>query len=158
MRNFSDLKLRRFGRPVPTACSQPDIDRFEARYDVRLPRAYAQLLLYSNGGYPAANVFPLPPGSEDSEFAINDFYYLLPDVRTDPQGGSGSNLWFRMEVAAGYLPPKSVPIAADAFGNEVFLDVSEDPAPVFVRLHDPDEGSRVADSFEAFLDLLRPES
>ena len=156
MRDFRELKLSRFGRPIPAVCGQADIERFEERYGVRLPRAYAQLLLHANGGYPKVNRFPPPPGSEDTEFAINEFYYLWPEQRPDPWSG-GSNLWLKMEVAARYLPPKSVPFAADGFGNEVFLDVARDPAPVMVLLHDPAEGGRVADSFEAFLDLLRAE-
>ena len=153
MRDFNELKLSRFRRAVPPSCPRADVVRFEEKFGVKLPPAYAALLYFSNGGYPATNTFRLPGCSE--ALAINEFYYLAPEYRSDPSGrGPGSNLWFQMEVSS--LPAQCVPIASDAFGNQVYLDLSKDPAPVMALIHDPDETVRVADSFEKFLDLLCP--
>jgi hypothetical protein len=156
MRNLEELKLRcPYPRPVPRACSASDVAWFEGRYGVKLPAAYAALLMFCNGGHTRLDRF-LPAGSRDGEvFAIDHFYYLMQDP-PDPRGGTGGSLWRQTEVSRPYLGPRAVPVAEDGFGNQVYLDFSSDPPPVRLSVHDAAEDLLVAADFEKFLDLLRP--
>lgn len=149
MRDLSELNINEGGRPVSRRPpSDEEIWEFAAAHDVELPDAYVELLKFANGGHPELDTF-VPVGSDENDkWAVNRFYCL--DAQADVDG-----LWQAAKEWAPVLGERRIPIAGDGGGNQIFLDFASNPPSVKLCIHDAQFKVRpIAESFEAFLDLL----
>jgi hypothetical protein len=146
MRELSELNINEGGRPVSrTAPTEALFAEFESKTGMRLPVELRGLLQFANGGHPELDSV----GGSEGQFAVNAFYHLTPD-----DFGPGS-LWYAVAHWTPTLGERSLPFAADAGGNQFFLDLSSTPTAVKLCVHD--EAMRIvciAPSFEAFIDSL----
>lgn len=117
----------------------------------KLPPAYIDFLLFSNGGYPKLHTLPFTFEGEESSWRINEFL----SISSSPESMVDVRLHYRYRWPL--IPETMLPIAADAFGNLICLDLSpEGYGSVTLYVHDPPDPPvlRVADSFEQFIDSL----
>jgi hypothetical protein len=80
---------------------------------------------------------------------VDAFYHLTADDR------GPESLWYAVEHWKQTLGQAALPFAADAGGNQFFLDLSSKPATVRLCLHD--EAMHIVDiatSFEEFINSL----
>lgn len=96
------------GPTSPTAIAQ-----FEARWGVLLPVEYKEFLLKSNGGMPTADVFDIP-GFHGQGSSLNSFYGIH-------DGPEHHQLDHAYQVHRERIPADLIPIAYDAFGNEICI-------------------------------------
>lgn len=139
--------------------SPPDeasLRAFEAAYG-EIPMAYRVFLASCNGGHPTRSCFDYDAGGEATETSVDDFLGF---------GGEWSDLGEICETYLGRIPEDLFPIATTP-GDDLILigrDDSSRAGRVFCWLHDEeaDEGGQgvypVADTFDAFLNLLREPS
>ncbi|WP_170229771.1 SMI1/KNR4 family protein [Polyangium fumosum] len=95
------------------ATSREEIAMFEARKNVRLPVEYKDFLLKSNGGMPTPDGFEIP-GFHGQASTVNAFYGIHDGPKT-------KRLDWACEVHRERIPADLIPIAYDAFGNEVCI-------------------------------------
>jgi cell wall assembly regulator SMI1 len=135
-----------------------EIDVFEARVGVSLPRPYREWLLKHNGGQPSPSGFryngevgPYTDGNVAWFYAIYD--------------GGISNLEIEFlvyKVDANRLPQNLIPIATDPFGNQIVLSVAgADVGKVYFWDHEEEpippsyaNCHLIADSFDEFIEGL----
>lgn len=79
-----------------------DIEHFEQKFNITLPKDYAEFLLNSNGGYPKDSAFKT--NNSDGEGVVNKFYGI---------GDMKSNLGRVFEVLEGEIPEEFISIAND---------------------------------------------
>lgn len=96
-----------YGATTPEAIAQ-----FEARRGVLLPLEYRQFLLNSNGGWPTPDVFEVP-GWHGRGSELGVFY----GIHEDPN----YQLDRKCETFEERVPPDLIPIANDAYGNNICL-------------------------------------
>lgn len=89
------------------------IANFEARWRVVLPAEYKQFLLDSNGGYPTPNIFVVQ-GWYGWGSGLNFFYGIHEAEKVD-------RLDWACKVYDQRVPADLLPIAYDAFGNNICL-------------------------------------
>jgi hypothetical protein len=154
MRKLEELNINKGGKPVQRpAPTNSIIAEFQQKYGVTLPEDYLRLLRHSNGGHPELDSY-LPGGESEEEdevetWAVNDFYFLNEDRTSD------CSLWRAMEEWRSTLGPSKLPFACDGGGNQFFLDLSVQPSPVKVCIHDEDFYQLdLAPSFADFIDGL----
>lgn len=85
-----------------------DVGTFETRIRAKLPDDYRAFLLRHNGGYPERAGFR---GGDDSV----EFFFGLWQKHAD--------LNYETLARRNFIPAEMVPIASDAFGNCVLLEV-----------------------------------
>jgi len=146
MRELSELNINEGGRMVARpAPAEALFEDFESKTGLRIPAELRGLLQFANGGHPELDSV----GGSDGQFAVNAFYHLTPEDH------GPESLWYAAQHWMPILGKEAVPFAADAGGNQFFLDLTSKPAAVRLCLHD--EAMRIVDiapSFEAFIDAL----
>jgi cell wall assembly regulator SMI1 len=146
MRNLEEININEGGRPVtrpPPAVHA--VTLFENEFGLLLPEGIRRLLSFANGGHPELSAIDSTAG----QYAINRFYHLSEENRGD------ESLWYAVKHWRPILGNKALPFANDAGGNQYFLDLSKDPAPVKICVHD--QNFRVVDiaaSIDDFIDGL----
>ena len=141
----------------PTSPAQ--LDEFERDEGVQLPAEYREFLLTSNGGRPDDNIVDVP---DLDEVAVNDFFGLQPGEMYDLRG--------ERAMYEGRIPPGTLPVADDPGGNlfllslagdskgaVYFWDHEEEPREEGTDWSDFENVYRVADGFDQFLAMLRPD-
>jgi len=136
-----------------------EVDEFERSHGVTLPPEYRDFLLKSNGGRPADNLVNVP---DFDEAAVNHFFGL--------QRGDMYDLRSEGARIEGRIPPGTIAIGDDPGGNLFLLSVDGDSnGAVFFWDHEdepvdqPTDWSdfenvyRIADGFDQFLAMLRPD-
>jgi hypothetical protein len=93
--------------------SRDGIAQFEAHRGVLLPREYKKFLLNSNGGMPTSHIFAVP-GFHGQGSSLNSFYGIH-------NGPKHHQLDWACEVHKERIPDDLIPIASDAFGNEICI-------------------------------------
>ena len=88
--------------------TEADVGHFEMSIAARLPDDYRAFLLRHNGGYPDRAAFR--GGTESVEF-----FFGLWQKHAD--------LNYETLAHRGFIPAEMIPIASDAFGNAVLLEV-----------------------------------
>jgi hypothetical protein len=150
MRNLSELNLNEGGVPVSRlAPSARVVAEFESQFGITLPTAYLEFLQYANGGHPELDSFEAADPPHSSRWSINRFYHL------DDDSNSPASLWMAMRRWRSILGKDALPFAADSGGNQYFLDLTREPPPVKICLHDEEFAIvQLAPTFEAFIDRL----
>jgi cell wall assembly regulator SMI1 len=150
VRDLVELKISEGGQPVTRpAPTQEEVAKFEAHMGALLPQDYVQFLAFSNGGQPQIDSFVPQGGEANDMWDVAGFYHLSSD-REDPDC-----LWNVYEVWRPYMGANRVPVACDGGGNQIVLNLGQDPASVEICIHDEDfRMFPVAASFSQFLDLL----
>jgi len=139
-----------------------DIQAFEAKYRLSLPRDYQSFLKDSNGGYPVdewsfgfyERAFNAYTGS-----LIQEFCTLYPE--DNPEYNNLGQRYAEF-VESGQVPPSLIPIAFDPGGNFIMLCVSDkDYGKVCFANHELEDTetrymvmSPIADSFTEFINKL----
>lgn len=135
------------------------IGRIEQELGYVLPREYRSFLLAHNGGQAVEGVFPIHDPPHDYHGLLDQFMCISP--------GDPYNLLDWVSDYTERLPPNLLPVAVDQAGNLITLSVagpntgkvyfwdheleaSQDETPTCVNVYP------VADSFQAFLNSLRP--
>jgi hypothetical protein len=139
--------------------TEGDVDGFEQRFGVVLPRDYRAFLLEVNGGRTAKTHREFDGG------ILNDLLSL-----NEPHGGSNLAAWnerFRKDLKT----PDLIIVGVDDGGGQILLAVSGDhsgevwfqvdeerpwDANPRVLWHDRRDVRKLADSFSAFMSSLRP--
>jgi hypothetical protein len=93
--------------------SLEEINQFEARWSVVLPPEYKQFLLRSNGGMPVLDAFVIP-GFHGRGSSLNSFYGIHDDA-------PHHQLERALKTYEDRVPDDLIPIAYDAFGNQICL-------------------------------------
>jgi cell wall assembly regulator SMI1 len=146
MRNLAELNINEGGEPVTrSAPTASDLEQFRKEFGFPLPPQLLHLLAFANGGCPEISSIDGPSG----QYAIDTIYHLTNDDR------GTESIWYAMKHWRPILGAKAVPFATDGGGDQFFLDLSQDPAPVKICLHEEDcEIVELAGSFAEFLDRL----
>lgn len=138
--------------------SEDEIGAFEKKNGIRLPQSYRRFLLAHNGGVPLPDVFPLPDHRE-GEMDVQVFFSLNDGVEAIQLQYNFDLYRERFDEA---VFASLFPIASDSFNDRICLDLSEERfgAVVFIDMvpmwkdHTAKDVYLVADSFEAFLEML----
>jgi hypothetical protein len=124
------------GRPAQEA----QITALERALGFELPQDYRQFVLASDGATPETNVFRI--GAEN-ESGVNQF---IPIISIVPE----------KSLLVSELPNRCFPIAWAEGGNYVCLQIQNGTRVLFWDHEVPNRPTVLADSFTAFLELLRP--
>jgi len=136
--------------------TEADIAQAEARLNRPIPKAYRDFLLQHNSGHPEPNAFRRPPDGEAVD-SVSWFYGLNT-------GHYGTDLEWNLKEDQDRMPPEMFPIASVGGCQICLCTTGEDSGKVYFwdsESEDPDIAQPyydnlyyLADSFEAFLDLL----
>ena len=145
-----------FDEPAPPASAEA-IEHVERRLDVVLPEDYKRFLRRQNGGY-------LEPNAHEQGGGVSVRYLYGAGPTGDEHLDdleSVARLYSPEGEADDELAPGFLPIGEDDGGNLICLKVAgEDYGAVYFWEHEVlpegDAYARIADSFEAFFDGLRP--
>ncbi len=150
MRDLNELGIFHIGEPIPPPTSE-QIACVETLIGAKLPESYAAFLRFSNGGWPRVCAFQDRTEGSREEWEVDHFFHIASDINS-----TGNVVWnyrHRWPDASREI----LPIAEDAFGNFICLDLTASgKGRVIVWVHDdPDLPIvEVADSFEEFIDSL----
>jgi hypothetical protein len=130
------------------------VEQLENEIGYRLPESYRSFLLNTNGAeVPAGRgCFRVETDSIKGWICIDCFYGVTgPNVPPVLQLGQS------IKDFASMLPPGMLPVATDAFGNQILLSLGgQDRGAIFFYNHAVDEPIvRLASSFGHFLDGLQ---
>jgi hypothetical protein len=137
--------------------SERSLVAFERKLSVKLPEDYREFLLRTNGGYPADDLqFQFIEGDRESDSVLGEFYTLAQDseLGTLQEG-------LETFVNADRMPPWCLPIADDAFGNQICLSLNQDDfGAIYFWNHELEDISpanlyRIARSFIEFIAMLK---
>lgn len=123
------------GKPAPEESTLA----LEALLGCKIAASFREFVRTQDGAKPETNVFKIAP---DNESGVNRF---IP-VREIP----------RERARLDHLPRQAYPIAWAEGGNYVVIDESRGGAVVFWDHETPKLPTVLADSFDAFLNLLEP--
>jgi cell wall assembly regulator SMI1 len=152
-----------FDETGPTL-NESTLARFEKHLGNQLPHDYREFLLKSNGGQPTDDLsFAFTEDGKPSGSVVSEFYSLAEESeRITLQKGIDTF------VKRNRMPAWFLPVADDAFGNQICLSLAkENFGSVFFWDHErePDVSdecgsmlnvSLIARSFSEFLNLLEP--
>ena len=127
------------------------IERFQSRNNVILPDEYKTFLLKYNGGMTPKTKFNINKVSSDIRY-----FYGLGNVNED------YNLQYLIDKRnefQNYLKEKMLPIAANAFGDDIILCILEkDRGSIYFRYHDRNKKYiRLTDSLPEFVSKCKSE-
>ena len=148
MRDFAELNITEFGRPVTRAgATLADFLAFESEQRLVVPGELRQLLSFCNGGHPERDSIRSSTSHRDEHHSVNRFYHLSVDDR------DAGSLWYAATHWRAILGTSSLPFASDGGGNQFFVDLRD--GSVKLCLHDEQMTFvSVAASFESFIDGL----
>ena len=138
------------------AISDDEITRIELQYRIALPDEYRAFLKSHNGGRPKPSGFwfQTPRGKVRSSI---DWFLAIYNGEYD----NWETYYHTFKVHQVRMPPELVPIAHDAGGNQICIDVSKRVGAVYFWDHEeeadvPDYSNvyLIAASFSEFLDSL----
>ncbi|PGA65633.1 SMI1/KNR4 family protein [Bacillus pseudomycoides] len=132
--------------------SLEELEAFEEKHQLRLPKYYREFLLKYNGGYPKASMYKI---SDDAgESVLNIFYGI---------GSMYDNLDKIIDFFDDLLDMGFIPIADDPGGNQICLGINEEYCEkIFHWAHDEEhDGIKnmyfLANNINEFLDYLYEE-
>lgn len=135
---------------VGDATTINQLEQFSKRYQIVLPSEYLSFLLQANGGYPEDELV-FPTGEVDDSSVLSHFYGL------DPKCDDVLNLCecYETFVQSGAISSEYLPIADDAFGNQICIQIgSHENGRIVFWNHENSKISIIAESFNEFLASL----
>jgi cell wall assembly regulator SMI1 len=140
-------------RFFPRHAGVTGVDHVERAFNMSLPPGYREFLIATNGGVCEPNSFQIVISKQSS--GVQAFFGV---------DGSSNNLFSLHETMKGRVPNGVLPIASAEGGNLVMIDTRPEGAGrVFFWDHEFETEREkesalflVAESFEAFIDSLRP--
>lgn len=113
-----------------------------------IPADYIQFIYKADGGHPEIGCFrALDSDNSDNLFDIDWFYSI-----GNPSVVNVSEILSQWGAVLG---PKKLPIGRDGGGNQIYLELEEQPPSVWLYLHDENEARlKVSNSLNEFLDSL----
>lgn len=146
--DISHLHINVGGQPSPPYLgSDAALDVLAAAAGGPLPASYVAFLRQADGGHPEFGAF-LPDGAASGEWSDVDWFYGVANPAVEYVG----------EVLAAWratLGRGALPIGRDGGGNQLFLQLDQPSAPVWLWMHDPEGRRKVADDFAAFVAALQ---
>jgi cell wall assembly regulator SMI1 len=122
-----------------------EIRKFESKFGISIPEEFQAHLLEHNGGYPS----PADFNTMDNTSNVHGGFYGLH------KGPEYLRLDSNLKIFSERVPPSLLPIASDAFGNQICIGVSKDRfGKIFFWDHEisGDEAvEEVAQTFREFL-------
>ena len=131
------IKLKKKGTKV----SDEDIQRLEAELGFSLSKSFKDFVQKHDQAKFEDNVFKV---GEHQESGVHE---LVPVSQIASERECVEN-----------LPSRGYPVAWDAFGNYIFIDEGKKGAVYFWDHELPDEITKIADNFDAFLSILEPDT
>jgi hypothetical protein len=130
------VKLGKPKAPVSSMESQA----FEQSVGARLPDDYKRFLAQHNGSEPETNIFRI---DDTNDSGVNGFipFAQIPAERA---------------LINEELPDRAIPVAWAEGGNYVFLHLQQNGSAFFWDHEDPEQPTKLSDTFSEFLDLLKP--
>ncbi len=114
-----------------------DLEKFEIKYNVKLPKQYKNFLVEFNGGYPQKSGFEI--SKEEGKSLVNRFYGI---------GDMKCNLGQVFEYLDGELPEGFISIGDDPGGNEICIGVnSEYYEKIYFWAHDSERDEEMSNMF-----------
>lgn len=95
--------------------SLEELEAFEKKQDIKLPKYYREFLLEYNGGYPNPSVYKI--SDDEGESVLNIFYGI---------GNMYDNLEKKLDFFDEILDLEFIPIADDPGGNQICLGLNEE--------------------------------
>jgi hypothetical protein len=136
--------------------SESTLTSFAHRHGIRLPKAYEEFLLNTNGGQPVPAAFPIGGMEDNPEGVVQAFFGLSANIGTEDLEGNLAEL--------GEAVPKGIlPIAGTEGDDFLVLDLRQAHAPVLFwdrkafwgsGLWNESDLYPVASNFESFLRSL----
>ena len=129
----------------------------EARLGRCLPDDYREFLLRHNGGRPEPRLFRIPKRGGAYTNSTVDWFLSLHD-------GQNSNLEKDLHTLRDRIPPDTLPIADDPFGNVILIGLHDHQrGKIYFWDHEEEPESQpdwsnvvqIADSFDQFMRELR---
>jgi hypothetical protein len=154
MRDFSELPMDHHGGPVTIPPPTPSqLALIERLLGVPLPEDYVAFLHYSNGGHPALDTFYVSRAGDREPWMIDHFLRVTADSLATED--TSEVVWQYLALQP-HPPREFLPIAEDAFGDILFLDLTREGAGrVLFWVRDEDWPLfEVAGSFGALIDGL----
>ena len=125
--------------------SRKNIEDFEQLVGYSFPPEFRKQVIEHNGGRPANRIFNT---NKRKIYALKSFLsFNHEDLET---------VWKIREWSKEILTDEYVAFAIDNFGNLICFDKSDDSV-VFAN-HEDSSVEKIADTFSAFLEALRPET
>lgn len=90
-----------------------DIESFEAKYAIALPKEYKEFLLEYNGGAPTPSTNKIPETDVQWLYGIHN-------------GENWASLEWNIETLKNRIPENTLPIAGDSLGNSFLLSLNND--------------------------------
>lgn len=145
--NITRLNINVHGITVPGFGGNERLfDQIGGLVGASLPEDYISFIRTADGGHPELDTFVLNPET-DSAFGVDAFYsFSNPAVE---------NIKTAIERWGRTLGKKMLPIGHDGGDNQFYLNLNEQPASVWIFLHD--EGNarvKLADSLAQFIATL----
>lgn len=157
--------------PLPAGpTTSAEIKAFEKHIGHKLPSEYRSFLLEHNGGHPDPDAFSFDSGRGEEENIVLCFFPMrnVKLGNVDVIGLNGLRKWpvhcawddLQKDLVNLYeteLEHPLLPIGTDGSSNYfcIILDGKQSGSVVFLD-HETAEATLLADSFDAFLELLRP--
>jgi hypothetical protein len=155
MRDLHELQMHRHGEPVITP---PPTDRqlalVEQLIGVQLPIDYVSFLRFSNGGRPMLDTFYIEREGNSEPWTIDHFFSITSDSLATSD--TDEVVWQYSSLQPD-IPRACLPIASDAFGDILSLDLTrEGKGSVIFWVHDEEDWPlfEVAGSFGELIDSL----
>lgn len=137
--------------------SDNELRSFADKYGIRLPKAYAEFLLSTNGGQPVPAVFPIAGMEDNPAGVVQAFFGLQANIETE-------DLERNLAELGSTVPTGILPIAGTEGDDFLVLDLRQARAPVLFwdrrnywgsNLWNESDLYPVAVDFESFLRELR---
>lgn len=145
--NITELSINVGGRPsVGFSGDESSVRALEDRLGHKLPETYLQFIRSANGGHPEAGSFFMDALSNASVSV--DWFYSL--------GGAGTDsLDKALDDWAQVLGPFMLPFGRDGGGNQFYISLDSPSGSVWYYSHEGSGRTRLADSFDEFLQQLQ---
>lgn len=136
----------------PRKASRSSLDRFERRFNLRLPAAYREMLSEVNGGIPRLRRFKRR-GRVDG--VINSFFFLGKENKkvSLEDGWDYENLWDETCIARQMLDLPLVPFANDGEGG-LFAFTGNEGGIIWIDSTNRDSRIDLVPSFEELVSQL----
>jgi hypothetical protein len=161
--------MRKLALRVPEGClpvTDNDVKKIEELIGHPLPLDYAQFLREQAGGFVSKSNAFLPLNDEPVREVFGEGFILDKLNPTREPGFPHGELSNQIRTYSGRIPDETIPVASNAFGDNLLLGVgAANTGKVYLWDHEregivikspADNTYLIADSFSEFLNALQP--